>query len=171
MRYGGAYSSAPPPFSGGAAVYNRSMPKVPRPGLQTSRGISSRTARRSTTRVVSPAPSTSYKGGVRAKLTLGTGANAVQYVANVTGAAQNSIRVRYVVAGNNTPLTVSVSGLDITVNVATNGGGTATSKGQDVADAVNKSKAAGDLVRAHVTGPGNAAVSAVAFTNLAGGAS
>lgn len=147
------------------------MPSVPRPGQQSRRGISSRSARRSTTKVVSPAPSTSYKGGVRAKLTLGTGANAVQYVANVTGAAQNSIRVRYVVSGANTPLTVSVSSLDITVNVATTAGSAAKSTAQEVADAVNKNKAAGDLVRAHVTGPGQGVVSAVAFTNLTGGAS
>lgn len=149
----------------------RGMPSVPRPGHQTRRSISSSPARRATTRVVSPAPSTSYKGGVRAKLTLGTGATAVQYVANVTGASQNSIRVRYVVSGNNTPLSVSVSSLDITVNLATDGGGAATSKAFEIADAVNKNKAAGDLVRAHLTGTGQGVASAVAFTNLTGGAS
>jgi hypothetical protein len=51
----------------------------------------------------------------------------ITYTAKTVGPNGTSIRVRYVVAGNNTALSVSVSGNDITVNVATNAGGSPTS--------------------------------------------
>jgi len=96
------------------------------------------------------------------------------------GTQGNSIRVRYVVAGTSTPLTVAVSGtaaheapsgLDITVNVATDGAGAATSTATAVAAAVNASVAARSLVEATVPGTGATVVSAVGYTNLAGGTS
>jgi hypothetical protein len=43
------------------------------------------------------------------------------------GVGSGNVRIRYVVAGNNTPLSVAVSGNDITVNVATTVPGAATS--------------------------------------------
>lgn len=86
-------------------------------------------------------------------------------------AAGNSVRVRYVVAGASTPLTVSVSGSDITVNVATNGASAATSTGSQVRDAVNGSAPAAALVTAaNATGnDGTGVVTALAFTSLTGG--
>lgn len=162
---------APPGNPGGVVVYNRSMPSLRRPGQQSKRVISKASTRATTTRVKSPAPSTSYKGGVRGKVTIGTTTSAVTYTAHKSGTSENTIRIRYVVAGASTPLTVTVSSLDITVNVATSAGSAAISTAQQVADAVNKSKAAGDLVRASVPGTGTGVVSAVGFTNLTGGAS
>lgn len=107
---------------------------------------------------------------VAATVTLLTTNAAVKYTTQAwRGAAGNSIRVRYVVAGNNTALSVSVSGLDITVNVATNGSAAATSTATQVAAAVNASGAARDLVEATLPGTGATVVSAVGFTNLAGG--
>ena len=80
--------------------------------------------------------------------------------------------------GNNTPLSVAVSGtpgheapngLDVTVNVATDGGGAATSSAAAVVAAVNSS-AARNLVLATGSGTGGAeVVSAVAYTALTGG--
>lgn len=83
----------------------------------------------------------------------------------------NSVRVRYVVAGANTPLSVSVSGNDITVNVATNGSSAATSTAAQVATAVNGNASASALVTAE-NAPGNdgtGVVTALAYTSLTGG--
>lgn len=99
------------------------------------------------------------------------------------GADGNNIRYRHVVAGNNTPLSVTVSGKDITVNVGTNNVGAAISTAQAVMDIVNGTAGAGrDLVSGHrrltralvkVTlkagNDGTGVVAAFAFTNLAGG--
>jgi hypothetical protein len=68
------------------------------------------------------------------------------YTADVAGTAGNSIRIRYVVAGNNTALTVVVATNDITVNLATNGSGVPTSTGALVKAAVIASGPANALV-------------------------
>lgn len=86
-------------------------------------------------------------------------------------AAGNSVRVRYVVAGNSTPLTVSVSDNDITVNVATDSGGAATSTAAQVKAAIDASTPAAALVSvANAAGnDGTGVVTALAYTSLAGG--
>lgn len=113
-------------------------------------------------------------GGARATLTTalaGTN-NDIKYTSKERGPDGNGTRVRYVVAGNNTPLSVTVTGRDITVNVATSGVGAATSTGAQVRDAVNGNAAASALVLAeNATGnDGTGVVAALGFTNLAGGA-
>lgn len=96
--------------------------------------------------------------------------NDLLFTAFKGGADGNNIRVRYVVAGASTPLTVTNSGNDITVNVATNGSSAATSTSAQVRDAVNQ--AVHGLVKAeNATGnDGTGVVAALAFTNLTGGA-
>lgn len=110
-------------------------------------------------------------GGTAATLTIGSsGNNRVKYTAKKTGTAGNSIRVAHVVSGASTPLTVAVSGNDITVNVATTAGSAAKSTAEEVATAVNSSSAARALIsRAALVGPGKGVVSAQALTNLTGG--
>lgn len=97
--------------------------------------------------------------------------NDLVWTANVGGTAGNNIRVRYVVAGANTPLTVSVAGSDITVNVATDAGSLATSTATAIKNAVAASSAAGQLVTGtNAAGnDGTGVVAALAFTNLTGG--
>lgn len=89
----------------------------------------------------------------------------------VRGSAGNAVRVRYVVAGASTALSVSVSGNDITVNVATDGASAATSTAAQIATAVNNSATASKKVSvANATGnDGTGVVTALAFTALTGG--
>lgn len=88
------------------------------------------------------------------------------YTSKVTGPNGTLIRVRYVVAGNNTALSVSVSGNDITVNVATNGSGAATSTATLVKAAVDASGPASALVSTTLSGLGSDIVNAFGFVNL-----
>jgi hypothetical protein len=85
--------------------------------------------------------------------------------------AGNAVTVAYVVAGNNTALSVDVASSAITVNVATNGGGAATSTAAQVRDAVNGDAEAAALVTAeNASGnDGTGVVTALAATPLAGG--
>lgn len=64
------------------------------------------------------------------------------------------ITVTHVVSGNNTPLSVAVVGSDITVNLATDGGGLATSTAANVVTALTASAPASALVTffAHTAG-------------------
>lgn len=94
----------------------------------------------------------------------------VGYTADTAGAAGNNIRVTHVVAGLSTALSVAVSGNDITVNLATDAAGVATSTATAVANAVNAHAGASVLVNAAATGTGAGLAAAAAFTNLAGGA-
>lgn len=108
---------------------------------------------------------TTALAGANNDLTYTAKAAAPNYVAG------NSVRVAYVVAGVSTPLTVAVSGNDITVNVATNGASAATSTAAQVMAAVNASVPASALVTAaNATGnDGTGVVTAMAFTSLTGG--
>ena len=83
----------------------------------------------------------------------------------------NDITVRYVVSGNSTPLSVSVSTNAITVNVATDSGGAATSTAAQVKAAVEASTPAAALVSvAHKSGnDGSGVVTALSATALTGG--
>lgn len=97
--------------------------------------------------------------------------NDLTYTSVAKSSGANSVRVRYVVAGASTALSVSVSTNDITVNVATDSGSAATSTAAQVAAAVTASTAAAALVTV-ANAPGNdgtGVVTALAFTALAGG--
>lgn len=87
------------------------------------------------------------------------------------GATGNSIRVRVVVSGASTPLSVSVSSLDITINSATNGSSVATTTAAQAIAAVLASAPAAALVDAALAAgnDGTGVVAAFAYTNLAGG--
>lgn len=107
-----------------------------------------------------------------ASKTIGTSNSAVTYTTPLwRGAGGNSWRVAHVIAGTNTPLTVSVSGRDVTVNVATNGASAATSTATQVAAAVNGVTALRDTgFTATAGGTGAGVVVAGAIGNLTGGA-
>lgn len=106
-----------------------------------------------------------------ASLTIGTSNAAVTYTTPLwRGASGNSFRVAHIISGANTPLSVTVSGHDITVNVATNGSSVATSTATQVAAAVNAKQAVTDLgVTATAGGTGASVVVAGAMANLTGG--
>jgi hypothetical protein len=97
--------------------------------------------------------------------------NDLEYRSRYKGTAANAITVAYVVAGASTPLTVSVTGNAITVNVATNGSSAATSTAAQVAAAVAASTPANALVTvANATGnDGTGVVTAMTATALTGG--
>lgn len=121
--------------------------------------------------------------GTKAKATLTTALtgtnNDLTYTAKAGGneadnadyAAGNAVTVAYVVAGTGTALSVDVTASAITVNVATDGGGAATSTAAQVRDAVNGDTEAAALVTAeNATGnDGTGVVTALAATPLAGG--
>src|SRR4051794_8928712 len=94
--------------------------------------------------------------------------NALVYTSKASSVAANSVRVRYVVAGTSTALSVSVAGSDITVNVATDGGGAATSTAAQIKAAVDGSTPAAALVTvANAAGnDGTGVVAAVGYTSL-----
>jgi len=123
----------------------------------------------------------SMSAGVKAshETNLGAANDDLRFEAKNPGLAGNSIRIRYVVSGNNTPLSVSMAAIDgqgrfadITINVATNGGGSAISTAAQVMAAVNADVNAGAMVVASLkTGnDGTGIVSAFSFVNLASGA-
>jgi hypothetical protein len=111
--------------------------------------------------------------GARASLTTAlTGTNNdLLFKARYDGTAGNSLRVRIVVSGVNTPLSVSQSGNDLTINSATNGASAATSTAAQVLAAVNAIPPNDAKVRAELAAgnDGTGVVTALAFTNLAGG--
>lgn len=98
--------------------------------------------------------------------------NDLVFTAVEPGAAGNEISVTYVVAGNSTPLTVTVNDKDIIVNVATNGGGSATSTAAQVKTAVEGNTAAAALVTVAnaPSNDGSGTVAAMPKTNLSGAA-
>lgn len=100
-----------------------------------------------------------------------TNANAdLTYTARAPGRAGNDISVTHVdPAAINQPLAVSLSGLDITVSLATNGAGAITSTANAVAAAIRASVAVNDLVSVAVEGTGAGIVNAKAKQNLING--
>lgn len=98
--------------------------------------------------------------------------NDLVFTAKASGATGNDVRVRVVVAGAGTALSVAVAGNDITVNSATNGSSVATTTAAQALAAVLASGPATALVDAALA-PGNngtGVIAAFAYTNLAGGA-
>lgn len=84
------------------------------------------------------------------------------------GAAGNNISIQVIIAGNDTPFSLSVSGLEITVNSATDGGGLGISLTEDVAAAINAYPPAAALVMAFSETTGEY-VASFAQTFLTGG--
>lgn len=113
-------------------------------------------------------------GAIPASFTTDTGvANSnLKFTALAAGTGGNVIRFRYVIAGNNTALSVSVAGSDITINLATSAGGAATSTANQIMAAVAASAPASALVIASLA-PGNDGTAvpstAIPFVNLGGG--
>lgn len=105
---------------------------------------------------------------VAASLNTGTiGTDRIVWTAKTAGAAGDSITVALVKSGNNTPLSVEVAGQAITVHLATNGTGDATSTAVQVASAIGAHAGASALVTAASSDTG--VVEAAAATHLAGG--
>lgn len=89
------------------------------------------------------------------------------------GALGNSVTIAYVNAGASKPLAVTVTGLAISVQLATNGSSVITSIASDIVTAINADVNAKKLVTA-ANAPANTGVglvSALTATNLAGGVS
>jgi len=98
--------------------------------------------------------------------------NSVLYTAVDAGTAGNSITVAYVdPSANDAALSVDVTGTDIVVNLATDGGGLITSTAAQVITVVNNSAAASALVTAAASGTVTGVVAAVTETALTGGES
>ena len=113
--------------------------------------------------------------GVKATLATGTEVsdNAITWTAIAPGTDGNSISVELIdPSANNAALSVSVSGTDITVNLATGPTGTITSTAAQVMAAIAASSEAAALVTTADTGTsdGSGAVVAAASANLASGA-
>lgn len=98
--------------------------------------------------------------------------NDLRLVAKKPGTEGNSITLTIVdPAGNNVPLSVSVTGFDITVTAATDGTSTITSTADDVINALNADPGASALLYAVRKDPddGSGVVTALASTPLASG--
>lgn len=103
-----------------------------------------------------------------ASLTTGTsGTNRITWRAKNVGSLGNNIQIAVVKSGNSTPLSVSVSSQTITVNLATDASGNATSTCSQVVTAVNNNAPAFALVQATLVDTG--VVAPFAATRLTGG--
>lgn len=110
----------------------------------------------------------SGRNGAAATLATGSpGTDRIVWTAKTPGTAGNAITIALAVSGNDTPLSVEVTGQAITVNLATDSEGSATSTASQVVDAVTGSTEASALVQATSTDSG--VVAPAASTHLAGG--
>lgn len=100
-----------------------------------------------------------------------TGANnAIAFTLRNALLGNGATEVETVASGNNTPLSAVLSGSTIVINLATNGGGTATSTAAQVIAFVNAHAVLSQLVKATaVSGSSGAGVSAAANALFAGG--
>jgi len=89
---------------------------------------------------------TGRKYGIAARMVLTLGSNYITATAVASGIGGESIRIKYISAGNNQNLSVSVNGNDITVNLKTDALGAGISTGTEVINAVAASGAAAALV-------------------------
>lgn len=108
------------------------------------------------------------RDGVAATLTTGApGTDRIAWSAKTAAAAGNSITVALIESGNDTPLSITVASQAITVHLATDNEGAATSTAAQVVAAITAHAGASALVTAASTDTG--VVSAAAATPLAGG--
>ena len=109
---------------------------------------------------------------VAAHLDTGSASSGLTWTAIAAGPDGNAITVEFVVAGNDSPLAISVSGTDIVVHLATDASGVATSTAAQVSAAVAASPAASALVAVTNTGAsdGSGVLGALSPAHLTGGA-
>ena len=113
-----------------------------------------------------------YQPSVKAALTqvLAGANNDLKFTSKIAGLDGNAIRVRLVNPGGTAARSITVSGLDITVNLAVTAGAIdATETAISIATALNANAAAAALIRTETAeGTGLGVVAAFAFTNLTG---
>lgn len=108
------------------------------------------------------------EAAVAASVTLGTGTNALTFVADAAGIAGNEISVRLRNPGAiNATLSVSLTGKAITVNLATDGTGAITSTAALIKTALDANTGIAALV--NVTSGGTGVVTPTATVRLSGG--
>lgn len=99
--------------------------------------------------------------------------NGLTLLAKPIGSAGDDISAENIVSGNNTPLSIVVTGNKITINSATGAGGAATSKNWQIRNAIEASAAASALVRCAYTTDyatnGATVMGAITEASLAGG--
>ena len=106
---------------------------------------------------------------VRASRTMGSGASGLIIYWGIRGTAGNSKTCSIVVSGTSTPLSVTVTTSAVTINSATNGGGTATSTVNEIIAALYANATFLANWDARPVGDGTGAVSAAGSASLAGG--
>jgi len=105
----------------------------------------------------------------KANRLMGTSNSQIFVVAKQAGSIGNQYAVRLLVSGNNTALSVSLSGTVLTIRSATNGSGIATSTANDViAAAYSVPEVAALFDFTHSTGTGTGVVAAASQANLTG---
>lgn len=117
------------------------------PGVSTSAWLASLNS-------VTSKMSAGRKSGFTASLIHGSGTSTVTVTSTTSGASGEAKSIKFLKAGNSTPLAVSVSGNEITVNLATDGIGLVTSTAAQVVTAINASGPAAALVTASGSGGG-----------------
>jgi hypothetical protein len=99
--------------------------------------------------------------------------NGLTLLAKPLGALGDAISAECIVAGSNTPLTVTVAAQKITINSATGSGGAATSKNCEIKDAIEANTDAAALVNCKYTTDyatnNQTVMGAITVANLAGG--
>jgi hypothetical protein len=114
-------------------------------------------------------PFAGFRGSSANALTIGTSNSAVTYAAKNN--SQGTTRVAHVNPGGTAARSISVSGNDITVNLAVTGGAiNGTETATAIAAAVNANASASALVTATAGGTGAGVVVTGALTALSGGA-
>jgi hypothetical protein len=106
---------------------------------------------------------------VRASRTMGAGAAGLILYWGTAGTVGNSKTCSIVVSGTNTALSVTVTTSAVTINSATNGGGTATSTPNDIITALYADAVFLANWDARPVGAGTSAVSAAGSSSLSGG--
>ena len=107
----------------------------------------------------------------KANLVVGTGNSRLVFIAKVPGALGNSYSVQILTSGINTALSVTFTGSVLTINLATNGSGTATSIAADVKTALEANSYISNIFEiTNGTGNGSGVVAALEKTYLNSGA-
>ncbi len=106
----------------------------------------------------------------QANVSFGSGNAQLLLISSLAGSVGNQYSVTIVVSGNNTPLSVSLVDTLLTINLATNGGGSATSTVNQVIAAIYANPSVAEVFDA-TSGSGNGSGTLVAYpnTSLSGG--
>ncbi|MFB3766354.1 MAG: hypothetical protein ACE14P_14060 [Methanotrichaceae archaeon] len=109
---------------------------------------------------------------IDSKLTTAKGSNKdLVFISNIWGVPGDAVSVECIVSGNNTPLTIDVSGYpDLVIHSATSGAGAATSIARDIMAAINGLGLASPCRAKLASGSdGSGIFGALVHTHLAGG--